>query len=109
MAYLFLSIAVLAEVAGTSMLKSTEGFTKPGPTALVLGSYVLAFWMLSLTLKTMSVAVVYAIWCAAGIVLIALVGWVFLKQHLDLPAIVGIGLILAGVVVIQLFSNSIKH
>lgn len=109
MGYLYLIIAVLAEVAGTSFLKATEGFTKPAPTAFVLVAYGLAFWMLSLSLKTMAVAVVYALWCGAGIVLIALIGWFVLKQPLDLPALVGIGLILGGVVVINLFSGSVRH
>ena len=109
MGYLYLIIAVLAEVAGTSFLKATEGFTKPAPTAFVLVAYGLAFWMLSLSLKTMAVAVVYALWCGAGIVLIALIGWFVLKQPLDLPALVGIGLSLGGVVVINLFSGSVRH
>ena len=109
MGYIYLAIAVIAEVAGTSFLKATEGFTKPLPTALVLGAYGFAFWMLSLSLKTMSVAVVYALWCGAGIVLIAVIGWFLLKQPLDLPAVIGIGLILAGVVVIHLFSDSVRH
>ena len=109
MGYIYLAIAVLAEVAGTSFLKATEGFTRPGPTAFVLVAYGLAFWMLSMSLKTMTVAVVYALWCGAGIVLIALIGWFLLKQPLDLPALIGIGLILAGVVVINLFSNSVRH
>jgi small multidrug resistance pump len=107
--YIYLTIAIIAEVIGTSLLKFTEGFSKSGPTALVLISYALAFWMLSLTLKTMSVAIVYAIWSGAGIFLIAMIGWIFMKQQLDFAAILGIFLICAGVVVIQLFSNSIKH
>jgi len=109
MSYIFLSIAILAEILGTSLLKSTDGFTKPGPTAVVLCSYGIAFWMLSLTLKTMSVAIVYAIWSGTGIVLIALVGWIFMRQNLDFPAIAGISLIVAGVLVIHLFSNSVRH
>jgi small multidrug resistance pump len=109
MGYIYLAIAVLAEVAGTSFLKATEGFTRPGPTAFVLVAYGLAFWMLSMSLKTMTVAVVYALWCGAGIVLIALIGWFLLKQPLDIPSLIGIGLILAGVVVINLFSNSVRH
>jgi small multidrug resistance pump len=109
MSYIYLAIAVLAEVAGTSLLKATEGFTKPWPTAIVLVAYGLAFWMLSLSLKTMSVAIVYALWCGAGIVLIAVIGWLVLKQPLDVPALIGIGLILAGVVVINLFSSSVRH
>jgi small multidrug resistance pump len=72
MGYIYLAIAVLAEVAGTSFLKTTEGFTRPVPTAFVLVAYGLAFWMLSMSLKTMTVAVVYALWCGAGIVLIAI-------------------------------------
>ena len=77
--------------------------------AFVLVAYGLAFWMLSMSLKTMTVAVVYTLWCGAGIALIALIGWFLLKQPLDLPALIGIGLILAGVVVINLFSNSVRH
>ena len=109
MHYIYLAIAVLAEVLGTSLLKSTDGFSKPGPTVLVLFSYVTAFWMLSLVLKSISVAVVYAIWCGSGIVLIALVGWLILKQPLDAAALAGIGMILGGVLVIQLFSKSVEN
>ena len=109
MGYIYLAVAVLAEVAGTSLLKATEGFTKLGPTAIVLIAYGFAFWMLSLSLKTMAVAIVYALWCVAGIVLIAVIGWFVLKQPLDVPALLGIGLILAGVLVINLFSSSVRH
>lgn len=109
MGYLYLAIAILAEIAGTSLLKATDGFTRWAPTVAVLVSYGVAFWMMSLSLKTLQVAVVYAIWSGAGIVLIALVGWFFLKQPLDAAAWVGIALILAGVVVINLFSNSVRH
>ena len=109
MGYIYLAVAVLAEVAGTSLLKATEGFTKLGPTAIVLIAYGFAFWMLSLSLKTMAVAIVYALWCGAGIVLIAVIGWFVLKQPLDVPALLGIGLILAGVLVINLFSSSVRH
>ena len=109
MGYIYLAIAVLAEVAGTSLLKATEVFTKLVPTAIVLIAYGLAFWMLSLSLKTMAVAIVYALWCGAGIVLIAVIGWFVLKQPLDVPALLGIGFILAGVVVINLFSASVRH
>jgi small multidrug resistance pump len=109
MGYLYLAIAILAEIVGTSLLKATDGFTRLAPTATVLVAYGVAFWMMSLSLKTIQVAVVYAIWSGAGIVLIAIVGWVFLKQSLDAPAWIGIALILAGVVVINLFSNSVRH
>lgn len=109
MGYIYLCIAILAEVIGTSLLKSTEGFTRLVPTVTVLSAYGVAFWMLSLSLKTLQVAVVYAIWSGTGIVLIAIIGWIFLKQTLDTGAIVGIALILAGVLVLNLFSNSVRH
>ena len=109
MGYIYLAIAILAEVVGTSLLKATEGFTKPGSTAIVLIAYGLSFWLLSLSLKTMAVAIVYALWCGAGIVIIAIIGWFVLKQPLDIPALIGMGLILAGVLVIHLFSSSVRH
>ena len=107
--HLYLSIAIAAEVIATSALKASEGFTRPGPSLLVAAGYGIAFYFLSLTLKTVPVGVAYAIWSGAGIVLIALIGWVVLKQPLDLPAILGMGLIVAGVAVIQLFSKSTAH
>ena len=107
--WLFLSAAILAEVVGTSALKSSEGFSKPWPSLLVVVAYGAAFFLLSLTLRTIPVAVAYAVWSGAGIVLIAVVGWVVFRQTLDLPAIIGIGLILAGVLVINLFSKTVSH
>ena len=105
--WLFLAIAILSEVLATSLLKSSEGFSRPVPTAACIGAYVVAFYFLSLTLKTLPVGVVYAIWSGIGIVLIALIGWVFFGQRLDLPAVLGIALIMAGVIAINLFSSSI--
>ncbi|RZA34367.1 MAG: multidrug efflux SMR transporter [Lysobacteraceae bacterium] len=107
--YLYLSVAIAAEVIATSALKASDGFTKPLPTTVVLVGYGVAFYFLSLVLKTVPVGVAYAIWSGAGIVLIALVGWLVLKQSLDAPAIAGMALIIAGVAVIQLFSRTAAH
>ena len=107
--YLYLAIAIVAEVAATSALKASEGFTRLGPTLIVAAGYGLAFYCLSLVLRTVPVGIAYAIWAGVGIVLIALIGWLVLRQPLDAPAVVGIALIVAGVVVIQLFSKSTAH
>lgn len=107
--YLYLSVAIVAEVIATSALKSAEGFTRPGPSLLVVLGYGVAFYCLSLVMKTVPVGVAYAIWSGAGIVLIALIGWLLLKQALDAPALIGMGLIIAGVAVIQLFSRTAAH
>ena len=107
--YLYLAIAIVAEVAATSALKASEGFTRLGPTLIVVAGYGLAFYCLSLVLRTVPVGIAYAIWAGVGIVLIALIGWLVLRQPLDAPAVVGIALIVAGVVVIQLFSKSTAH
>ncbi|ANJ67485.1 multidrug transporter [Halothiobacillus diazotrophicus] len=104
--WLYLGIAIVTEVIGTSALKSAEGFTRFWPSVLVVVSYALSFYLLSLTLKTIPVGVVYAVWSGVGMVLLAIIGAVFFKQMLDTPAMVGIGLILAGVVVINLFSHT---
>ena len=106
MGYLYLGIAVAAEVIATSALKASDGFTRPLPTVVVALGYGIAFYFLSLVLKTVPVGVAYAVWSGAGIVLIGLVGWLALKQPLDLPAMLGMGLIVAGVAVIQLFSRT---
>lgn len=106
-AWIFLSIAIVAEVIGTSFLKLSEGFTRVGPSLAVVACYVLAFYMLALTLKTLPVGVAYAIWAGAGVALITLVGVIAFKQTLDLPAIAGIVMIVGGVLVIQLFSSTV--
>jgi small multidrug resistance pump len=105
MSYLYLAIAIVCEVIGTSALKATEGFTRLGPSIVVVIGYGLAFYFLSLTLRTVPVGVAYAIWSGAGVALITLIGWLVFKQRLDAAAIFGIGLIVAGVVVIQFFSS----
>ena len=107
--YLFLGIAILAEVIATSALKSSEGFTRPLPSLVVALGYGVAFYFLSLVLKTVPMGVAYAIWSGVGIVLIAGIGWLVMKQPLDAPALLGIGLIVVGVAVIQLFSKSTAH
>lgn len=107
--YLYLLIAIGFEVAATSALKETNGFTRLWPTLASMGLYVLAFYFLSLPLRTMPIGVVYAVWSGAGIVLITTIGWTLFRQSLDLPAILGIALILAGVLVINLFSKAIAH
>ncbi|WKN22123.1 SMR family transporter [Azotobacter vinelandii] len=107
--WIFLSIAIVSEVIATSALKATEGFSRLGPSLAVLIGYATAFYFLSLTLKTLSVGVVYAIWSGAGIALITLVAWLFLGQTLDIPAIIGLLLIIAGVLVLNVFSRTVSH
>lgn len=109
MEYLYLSLAIIAEVIATSTLKATEGFTRLWPSVVVVLGYMASFWWLSLTLKTLPVGIVYAIWSGVGIVLVAAAAWVFYRQQLDLPALFGIGLILLGVLVINVFSKSVQH
>src|SRR5690606_10156507 len=107
--YLYLLIAIVGEVIGTSALKASEGFTRPLPSLVTAVGYGVAFYCLSLTLRTIPVGIAYAIWSGIGIVLISLVGLLAFRQTLDAPALVGIGLILAGVVVINVFSSSVPH
>lgn len=107
--WILLAIAIVSEVIATSYLKAAEGFTRLWPSVIVVVGYVLAFYFLSLTLRTIPVGVAYAIWSGVGVVLIALSGWLFLGQSLDLPALIGLTLIVAGVVVINMFSRSISH
>jgi small multidrug resistance pump len=107
--YLYLSVAIAAEVVATSALKASDGFTRLVPSLIVGLGYATAFYFLSLVLRTVPVGVAYAIWSGVGIVLIAAIGWLFMKQTLDAGALAGIGLIVAGVAVIQLFSKSAAH
>lgn len=108
-AYLYLGIAIVAEVIATTALRAAEGFTQLWPSAISVAGYVVAFYFLSLTLKTMPVGIAYAIWSGVGIVLISLAGWLIYKQLLDLPAILGMALIMGGVIVINLFSKTAVH
>ena len=107
--WIILLVAILSEVIATSALKASEGFTKLGPSVLVVAGYGLAFYFLSLTLKVMSVGIAYAIWAGLGIVLTAVIGWFMFGQKLDTPALLGMGLIILGVIVINLFSNANGH
>jgi small multidrug resistance pump len=106
MSYLYLAIAIVAEVIGTSALKAAEGFTRPLPSLVVVVGYAAAFYFLSLALKVIPVGIAYAIWSGAGVALITLIGWVVFRQRLDAAALAGVALIVAGVVVIQFFSNA---
>jgi small multidrug resistance pump len=108
MTYLYLFMAILAEVIATSALKSAEGFTKLGPSLVVVLGYGAAFYLLSLVLRHMTVGVTYAIWSGVGIVLVALVGVVVFREIPDTPAIIGMGLIIAGVTVIHSLSNTVR-
>ncbi|QIA63847.1 QacE family quaternary ammonium compound efflux SMR transporter [Vibrio astriarenae] len=107
--YLLLSLAIAAEVIATSFLAKTEGFSKPLPTLMCLGFYAIAFASLAQVVKVMPVGIAYAIWCGAGIVLVAGIGWLYYGQRLDLPAIIGIGFILVGTVIINVFSKAVSH
>jgi small multidrug resistance pump len=109
MEYIYLLIAIVAEVVGTSALKASDGFTKWIPNVIVVVGYGLAFYFLSLVLRSIPVGVAYAIWSGLGIVLISLVGYIYFKQPLDLPAITGMLLIIIGIIVFNLFSKSISH
>lgn len=108
-AYLFLAAAIVAEVIATSMLKASDGFTRLWPSVATVVGYSVSFYCLAQTLGSMPTGVVYAIWSGVGIVLISLIGWVVFKQSLDGPALAGMGLIIAGVLVINLFSRSVAH
>lgn len=103
--YMYLLGAILAETIATTFLKKTEQFTKLGPSLVTILGYCIAFYLLSLTLKAIPVGVAYGLWSAIGIVLIVIVSAILFKQIPDLPAIIGIILIIAGVVCIQMFSK----
>ncbi|WP_374534675.1 SMR family transporter [Phenylobacterium sp.] len=107
--YAWLAIAIVAEVIGTSTLKASEGFTRLLPSLVTTVGYGVAFYCLSHSMKTVPVGVGYAIWSGVGVVLITAIAWVAFKQRLDLPALAGMSLIVAGVLVINLFSKSAGH
>lgn len=109
MKYLILAIAIVCEVIATSALKASEGFSKPWPSLIVVVGYGIAFYCLSLTLKSIPVGIAYAIWSGLGIVLVSAAGWILYKQKLDTGAIVGMLLIIAGVIVVNVFSKSEAH
>ena len=108
-AYLYLGAAILAEVIATSLLKTSQGFTRLWPSVATVIGYAISFYCLAQTLGSVPTGLAYAIWSGAGIVLISLIAWWVFGQTLDAPALIGMGLIVAGVVVINLFSKSVAH
>lgn len=109
MNWIFLAIAITGEVVGTSALKASEGLTRVGPSSITVVGFAIAFYFLALALRTIPMGIAYAVWSGAGIVAISLVGYFYYKQALDLPALIGIGLILAGVVILNTLSGSASH
>jgi len=106
---IYLAIAIVAEVIATSALKASESFTRPLPAVITVIGYAVAFYCLALTLRTIPVGIAYAIWSGLGIVLVSIVGFVVLRQALDVPALIGIGFIITGVIIINTLSGSVSH
>jgi len=109
MVWLYLTLAITTEVIATTALKFSEGFTRPLPSVLVIGGYAGAFYFLSKVLNHLPIAIAYAIWSGVGVALVGIVGWIWLDQKMDAAALAGIGLIIAGVIVINLFSSVTPH
>ena len=109
MKWVYLLLAIVSEVVATSALKSSESFSRLWPSVLTVAGYGVAFYLLSLTLREMPVGIAYAIWSGVGIVLVSLAAVVLFGQKLDLPALIGMGLIVAGVIVINVCSKSVVH
>lgn len=107
--YVILGLAIICEVIATSALRQTNQFTRIVLSLITLVGYAGAFYFLSMVLRNIPLGIAYAIWSGAGIVLVALVGWLVFKQQLDVPAIIGICMIIGGVLVINLFSGSVEH
>lgn len=108
-AWLILSVAIVAEVIATTALKASDSFTRLWPSVIVVLGYGVAFYFLALTLRVIPVGIAYAIWAGGGIVLITLISWLWLDQKLDAAALAGMGLIIAGVVVLNVFSRAVPH
>lgn len=109
MAYFYLALAIIAEVIATSSLKASAEFTKLFPSLIVVTGYGIAFYLLTLVLRSIPIGITYAIWSGAGIILVAVAGAIFYKQTPDLPAIIGIALIVSGVLIIHVFSKTAVH
>jgi len=109
MPYLYLALAIVSEVIGTSALKASAEFTRLYPSLVVIVGYLISFYFMTLVLRTIPLGITYAVWSGLGIVLIAIVGFVFYQERPDLAAIIGMALIILGVVVIYLFSDTISH
>ncbi|MES2013852.1 MAG: SMR family transporter [Pseudomonadota bacterium] len=107
--WIFLIIAIVSEVIATSALKSSAGFTRLWPSVIVMTGYASAFYFLSLTLNVLPIGIAYAVWSGVGVALVALISWMYFHQPLDFAAVLGILLILAGVIVINVFSKSVSH
>jgi small multidrug resistance pump len=107
--FLYLIAAVIAETIGTSALQASQQFTRLWPSILVVVAYAISFYLLALTLKYMPVGIMYALWSGLGIILIAAIGYFYFGQRLDAPAFLGLGLIVAGIVVINVFSSARLH
>jgi len=109
MPWVYLAIAILFETIGTTALKASDGFSRLWPSLVVVLAYALSFWLLALVLRVIPVGVAYAVWSGLGICLIAVIGWIVFGQRLDAGALAGIGLIVAGILVINLFSGAVEH
>jgi len=107
--YLYLTFAIAFEVVGTSALKASESFTRLLPSLVCVSAYAVSFLLLALSLRTIPVGIAYAMWAGLGIVLIAAIGWLWFKEPLDLPAFIGLSLIVGGVVVVNAFSRVLPH
>lgn len=107
--WLFLLAAIISEVTATSSLKASAGFTKLIPSLIVVVGYALSFYFLSLVLKVIPIGIAYAVWAGLGIVLLTLIGWLVFGQVLDMPALLGIALILSGVIIMNVFSKTVAH
>ena len=107
--WLALPIAIVAEVIGTTALKASNEFTRLWPSLIVVVGYGTAFYFMAVSMRVLPVGIMYAIWSGMGIVLVAIIGWVVYRQVLDVPAMIGMGLIIAGAIVINVFSKSVVH
>jgi small multidrug resistance pump len=105
MPWLYLAIAIIGEIIGTTALKASDGFTRLGPSLLVVLGYGIAFFLLAQVLRSIPLGITYAIWSGVGVAAVTVIGWVMYGQRLDLPALLGIGLIVAGVVVLNIWSG----
>jgi len=108
-AWMILGLAIVAEVIGTTALKASDNFTRLAPSLIVVVGYGVAFYCLSLVLKSVPVGIAYAVWSGLGIVLITAVAWLLYGQRIDLAGLIGMGLIIAGVVVLNVFSKATAH
>ena len=109
MPYLYLAVAIVAEVIATSFLKQSDGFSKLTPSLVTIAGYAVSFYFLSLSLRDVPTGIAYAIWSGVGIVLIAAIAWIFQGQKLDTPAMIGMGFIIIGVAIMNLFSKAAAH